>query len=313
MSRSRKPQPIRGYEPPAEIQRRIEKIGATGMDYRRIFESLIDLTEWYLDTLPEQFKFAQEYMLAKAEGRTIAPFRVSDALETRNAELLKPYAAHPWVSPLFAEMAMILLDATEDGEGNLTYTDVLGEVYMNMISHGHNGEFYTPQNVARMMAQMVNADLVETHVRKHLMAAARVSPIVKLAEATGVDIAKWKTETFLDLYIGDEAVRNAYETVKVQDPACGSGVMLLSTAQTCPRWAIDWVLIEFFGIDLSQTAARMAQLNMRLYGLNGWNFRLVPGEERPAPLALPERVNTPELVQLPQGEFVQLGLFQEAV
>jgi type I restriction-modification system DNA methylase subunit len=42
------------------------------------------------------------------------------------------------------------------------YGDPLGSLYMQQFSHGHNGEFYTPWNIAYMMAQMLNPTSNET-------------------------------------------------------------------------------------------------------------------------------------------------------
>lgn len=49
---------------------------------------------------------------------------------------------------MYAELSNYFLD------GN--YGDPLGSFYMEHFSHGRNGEFYTPWNVALMMAKMIN-------------------------------------------------------------------------------------------------------------------------------------------------------------
>lgn len=304
--------PTRGNDNPAELCKRIERLGATGMDYRRIFSDFLDLTALCLDSLPYQWNGAVEY------ARSGTPIRMPDELEARYARIMAPYEHHAWAMPLFVEMVMLALDVTTDQAGELKYTDVFGDVYMRMISHGQNGEYYTPWNIAKAMAQMTMG-FVETELRTRLLDAAKHSRVVKLAEMTNADITKWQTETLVALYARDENMQRAFQRINVLDPACGSGVMLLAAASCCPRWALDWCMIEFWGVDLSEMAVKMAQLNIRLYGLNGWNYRLVPvtEESQPAPrvtpLALPERINVMDglQLQLPK-DLIQLPMFAEA-
>jgi hypothetical protein len=48
-------------------------------------------------------------------------------------------------------LAALVIEMTGDGSGMV---DVLGHFYEDNISHGHNGQFFTPQSVCDMMAQM---------------------------------------------------------------------------------------------------------------------------------------------------------------
>ena len=54
--------------------------------------------------------------------------------------------------PLFFEMLHIIADASEDFE------DALGGVFMQFISNGHNGQFFTDNHIGRMMAFAVRCD-----------------------------------------------------------------------------------------------------------------------------------------------------------
>lgn len=54
--------------------------------------------------------------------------------------------------PLFLEMLHAVADASEDFE------DVLGDVFMEFVSHGHNGQFFTPMNLTDMMALTAGCD-----------------------------------------------------------------------------------------------------------------------------------------------------------
>ena len=43
------------------------------------------------------------------------------------------------------------------GEAAVGYHDPLGDVFMERISHGHNGQFFTPEEMCRMTAQITEA------------------------------------------------------------------------------------------------------------------------------------------------------------
>jgi hypothetical protein len=49
--------------------------------------------------------------------------------------------------------AALVVEMTGDGEGMV---DVLGDYFEQYISYGHNGQFFTPQNICDMMARMQN-------------------------------------------------------------------------------------------------------------------------------------------------------------
>lgn len=50
---------------------------------------------------------------------------------------------------LFLEMLNVIADNSEGFE------DALGDIFMDFVSHGHNGQFFTPMNITDMMA-MIN-------------------------------------------------------------------------------------------------------------------------------------------------------------
>ena len=50
-------------------------------------------------------------------------------------------------------LAALVIEMTGDGEG---FIDVLGDYFEQNISHGHNGQFFTPQNICDMMARLQN-------------------------------------------------------------------------------------------------------------------------------------------------------------
>jgi len=50
-------------------------------------------------------------------------------------------------------LASLVIEMTGNGEG---FIDVLGDYFEQFISHGHNGQFFTPQNICDLMAQLQN-------------------------------------------------------------------------------------------------------------------------------------------------------------
>lgn len=80
---------------------------------------------------------------------------ILSVLERREADYMAAIKGMPreklmGYSQMFAETLGFFID------GN--YGDPLGEFYMEHISHGKGGEFFTPFNIAYMMVQMLNPD-----------------------------------------------------------------------------------------------------------------------------------------------------------
>jgi len=245
----------------AEMAKGLLRLTATGRGVREAFADLLELSNLLLDALPS-------FWNAAAQGTQIVP---SDEIETRYAGVMARYGGEKdWVIKEFGNLFCILLLASEDETGAPSYRDVLGQVYMELISHGHNGEYYTPHAIARMMAQMHGpAD----ELCEHLRAAVRQSQCGKFFDALGIDVSGWEFDALLGLYDLYDDVRAQYQPVTVSDPACGSGIMFLACAAECPRAAVVRGLVTFHGADISQMAAAMCKLNFRLYSINGMGYR----------------------------------------
>lgn len=96
-------------------------------------------------------------------------------------------------------------------------TDPFGDYFQEHISHGHNGQFFTPYNVCDLMAGIV------------------------------------------------QECNNGQEdgsAKKINDPACGSGRLILSSAKY-DRTSY------FVGCDISETCCKMTLINMCLNSLQG--------------------------------------------
>jgi hypothetical protein len=97
-----------------------------------------------------------------------------------------------------------------------TGQDVLGDIFTSGITYGEGGQFFTPDPVCQLMAELTIP--------------------------------------------GDE---QAGEPKIVNDPACGSGRLLLAVAKKHPNW-------EFVGQDTDHRCAQMTAINLGLHGLRGW-------------------------------------------
>lgn len=67
-------------------------------------------------------------------------------------ETIKPYKKAEVIN--FSEaFAALVVEMTGDGSGMI---DVLGEYFMEFLSFGRNGQFFTPMNICDMMARITN-------------------------------------------------------------------------------------------------------------------------------------------------------------
>lgn len=93
--------------------------------------------------------------------------------------------------------------------------DVLGEFYEMHISHGHNGEFFTPYPICQFMARVT----------------------------------------------ANEKVTDEERPLRILDPACGSGRMLVAAKMVMGSGH------EYYGIDINHTCVKMTALNLFLNGM----------------------------------------------
>lgn len=172
----------------------------------------------------------------------------------------------------FSRAFGVLLEATIDGTGALTYADVLGQTYQQAISRpgrrGNLNQFFTPWPVAYTMAQMMlGGGQAEGLLEHRLQQRGRRDPYFAVKALTLAALGDRLAE-------GERQLRRAellagVEPIDVLEPAVGSGVMLLAGAKAVPRWMVDDGVIQFFGVDVDPTCVQMARLNVRLYGLGG--------------------------------------------
>jgi len=150
------------------------------------------------------------------------------------------------------------------------YTDLVGEVYMQLsLGNVRAGQYFTPESVTIMMAEMMIPDggkevqdrikQALCHPDNHLGAAVLFA---------GSVVSKDQMQRYFIERIIPVAVP-FYEPIRVMDPAVGSGRTLLAAAAQYPRWTIANGLVQFWGMDIDPLCVAMCELNVKLYGLNG--------------------------------------------
>lgn len=263
-----------------EIIKQLDKITASGQRQSTIFEDWVEIVQASLGALPNHLRSAIE----KKEF-------AKDTPETKKLfKHMKECYPKEYCWDAFAKAFSILIDSTTDEVGDTHWEDTLGLVYMEW---GHpnkwRGQFFTPYHVAKMMAQITMGDIEEQIYQRleeaylqtpagkfhQLMWPERVAPFVR---KMGVDMISLCAE-----YI---------QPITVNDCCCGSGVMLLAAAEQTPLWALDWELVTFSGVDIDQTCVRMAQINMMLYGLNGFNLQCALELSKAELAAIPDPYRT---------------------
>jgi len=197
----------------------------------------------------------------------------------------------------FGKAAGLLLESAATG-----YFDIVGTVYMALNAENkYAGQYFTPWEIARMMAHLTLGDAPRMVIER-LMAAAEAatnapgaSAGLKAARLMGrlsalrdntvlledfpADLPAWLAEHWAE-------IAPHYEPISVMDPALGSGVLLLAAAELFPKWMLYLGLVQFYGADIDETCVLMARINAKLYGLNGFGGQMIR--------ALLEPVNEPQ-------------------
>lgn len=257
------------YGAPQEITKILEKTHRYGEGGYRTFERWIEICHLTLDGLPNLVHQA-------AQGTPLHEIQDSPELQERWQRAVD--GQRPEVIELFAEAFGILLETTVDADGQLSYADVVGSVFqffgMSKSHQRYAGIFFTPWNVAYMMAQMVMIG-IEKELKERFIRALDHESVRALSTALGlgclaaeaIDANEMGLELALTKLLPLARSSPAWEPIRICDPCVGSGVMLLAAAKAIPRYAIDLGFVEFYGVDINPLCVEMCRLNMRLYGL----------------------------------------------
>jgi type I restriction-modification system DNA methylase subunit len=241
-------------DPRKSIIKLLEKCADGGYYSYQVFDDWLDLVLACLHALPGHLK-------AQAKGEIYQDTDETAQLFEKLRGKYKRPEYFDWFSQAFAE----LLNSTD------TYQDVVGDVYMEMnISNKRVGQYFTPYPVAKAMAEMSLLD-IEKQLYDRVKQAVLDDPFGQAVTLAGIALPENSKE--LESYFFTHilpSVADKVDPIKIADPCCGSGIMLIASASCIPRWAIEFNLVQFFGMDLDLTCVKMAQVNMMLYGLNGF-------------------------------------------
>ncbi|HCR70912.1 MAG TPA: hypothetical protein DIW23_05675 [Anaerolineae bacterium] len=261
-----------------QIIKYLERITSQGYDHRSAFQDFLDLSIATMQALPSHFSSIKK-------TKQFA----EDTPETKELfETIKDrYSRHnnwEYIFEAFSLSFFELIESTWD------YQDTLGDVFMEFCNpNPHTGQFFTPFNVAKMMAQ-IQLESIESQIHQQIKKeAATKDPLLGAAVMASM-IIKTKEEAekhFFDFIL--PLASKHLKPVTVCDPTCGSGVMFIAAASCVPNWMLQLGLVQFYGMDIDMTCVKMAKLNVMIYGLNGFGIKCA--------LSLSEK----ELATLPQA------------
>lgn len=241
-----------------------------------VFSDFLDMTEAALDAMPRHLENARDHGRPADDTPEVADLwkRLRDEYKTEDFQRFK--SAFHILSALSVDRAQ--------GWGNDTSNektlDVIGRTYeMFQQANPFSGQYFTPWALALTMARMLangGGESIEGALRRMGLDALRkmrdVDPIAAALCDSAVTVATLDESLFVTHVV---PLMSAYvDPVTYNDPACGSGVMLLAGAVCWPRWACDWGWVRFTGQDTDRQCVQMARINLMLYGLNGFSLRL---------------------------------------
>jgi N-6 DNA Methylase len=264
-----------------QIVRELEQIGRISGQYpHTIFEDYLALTNASLDTLPLHI---QEH----AAGQVLRDFpqQVDPTIPALWARLRQRY--HYETKTVFNHFGNAfgqLLQAAQSG-----WNDWLGSIFMQWeLSNHWKGQFFTPWPVAKLMAQLTLCDIERLcHER---VKAALLHPDNHLGAALLLGSCLIQSREEAHSYFVERLVPAALpyvEPIQIYEPAVGSGAMLLAAAGMVPEWANQYAIVQYYGQDVDELCVQMAQIQLKLYGLNGFGLRcLVAAQQRTVPVTL---------------------------
>lgn len=243
-----------------EIIWHLENLTTVGERHERIFEDWLTMCQCQLKYMRRQFDCALNGNQFNYDDDDV---KFYEGLHVRYKS---------WGVPHLYCATELLLKVPEFG-----FYDILGDIYMDWGWPSRSaGQFFTPISICQMMAKMTNAG---DGVNGRLLAAIKQSPIAEALMLAGSIIDDPALAQAHMIYNVIPACIEYYEPIKVNDPACGSGAMFLATAAECEWWHIQLGLIQFYGQDIDRVCCLMADVNMKLYGLNGFWAPMIMTEQ----------------------------------
>ncbi len=258
----------------------IEKCGYEGYNHKETFDGFLDFVEYQLDRFPSLFNQLAQFIREHQHPPTVEQvdqFPEPADLKPRWTAIQKRWKVQTLRH--FAEGFAILLSEAEDGEGEATYADCLGEAYQNFVyssTQSARGQFFSPEHVCELMARNTVGEEADAEaalaqrIDEQIAQSEHARRLLAIGELMGARIT---LQTRFNALNSDPSIK--YRPLTVADDAgCGSGRMLLAGARQFPRWAVIERAVEFYGCDIDQRCVQMTIINVRLYGLNGTGYIL---------------------------------------
>ena len=241
-----------------DIMRSLDRI-TTHRRRSKVFDDWLELVDAYLRMLPAH---------AESIATNGRPADDDDEAKELWKRLLERERYDADDMKHFAQACTALLVGSHAGNGAPDYKDVLGYLYMEW-SHpnSHTGQYFTPFEICRMMANVTTHDLMD-QLRERIVAAIGVDWSELGFDPMKPHTLEWIATKHLPARI------ERFDPITVQDPCVGSGGMLLAVAAALPAWVVRTGLVRFYGQDIDHSCVLMARINMKLYGLNGYGLRV---------------------------------------
>lgn len=275
---------------PQEIIKHLEGIGSiSGHGNSIVFSDWLRLTEATLKALPDQIRavgatghFAED---PPETGEAFAQVRSRYSADW----LGEDRCGRAWQH--FAAAFALLLEATAPGlwgEPNslgvagISGPDVLGYIYQewaNPAASRWHGEYMSPWPVALLMAKLTVGVDGERQIHERLKKALShpdniLGAAVLLA---GLVIPEDEPDVARDhffTHILPAALPFYDDPLLCNDPAVGTGILLLGSASVLPAYAVHYGLARFTGQDINVDLARAASIQSMVYGLNAFSCNL---------------------------------------
>lgn len=158
----------------------------------------------------------------------------------------------------------ILLEAAD-----LVVYDWAGAVWERLELGGRGGQFFTPWQLAMAMAEVQH--LAEDVVKNLIAALNHPQNLYGSIALLMWRVAEGLPEQAQQAYFLKHVVPAALpfiEPIRLCDPACGSGRLLLAAAAHVPHWANLGGIVTYSGMDNDSLCVAMAQFMADVYGLN---------------------------------------------
>lgn len=307
---------LRAEDYTQEIIKRFRTIGAiSGTRPSVIFDQWLEIVDATLEALPDQCK-----ALLRTGQLVPDPPAVADVFERVRVHydddrLGADRCGRVWQN--FSEAFAYLLASAAPGlwsQANYGQIgpDLVGHIYESYANGepSWQAQYMTPWPVAMLMSGLTIQN-GETEVHQRLKQAL-THPDNHLGAAmllTSLAIPEGEADQAWDWFINHvvPAAIPFYEPIRFQEPAIGSGRLMLAAASRFPQWAVVRGLVIFAGQDVDFSCILMSRINSKLYGLNGYAMKLTatvaeglaarPSQtDPPQPLSMTDALDTAKQV-----------------